>query len=200
MTAARWDEKQRERRRLARAHAAKMRTANMCNVAPPAEAAAGHLEDADAAPAPPAPSRTKAPSSCPKAVPEATAPSSSTQKGLSSAPEPALKPTATPAPPAPSPELAPSSGLKSAAPKVTASPAPSRKEASSSSPKSIQRAAVPASHALTTKNTMTIRAVWRDSIIGRRRTFVVCSGLKSLAKAKIQIYKLRDGGNYRRLH
>ena len=123
-------------------------------VASPAEAAAGHVEDADAASKTPASSPTK--------------------------------------------ESSP--GPKLAAPKVTASSSPSRKKASSSSPKSIQRAAVPASHALTTENTMRIRAVWRDRIIGRRRTFVVCSGLKSLAKAKIQIRKLRDGGNYRRLH
>ena len=122
-------------------------------VASPAEAAAGHVEDADAASKPPASSPTKASSSsCP----------------------------------------APS--------KVTAPSSPSPKKASSSSSKPIQRAAVPASHALTTKDTMRIRAVWRERIIGRRRTFVVCSGLKSLAQAKIQIYKLRDGGNYRRLH
>ena len=76
-------------------------------VASPAEAAAGHVEDADAASKTPASSPTKASSSsCP----------------------------------------APS--------KVTAPSSPSPKKASSSSSKPIQRAAVPASHALTTKDTM----------------------------------------------
>ena len=81
-------------RKLARKSAAKKRTPKMRKVAPPAEAAAGHVEDADATSNPPAPSSKKPSSSCPNSAPsKVTAPSSSMPKGVNAASEPASKPT-----------------------------------------------------------------------------------------------------------